>query len=103
MREGTRAFLEKRPAGVEGAIAVADVRGWRAAGAGLRFAIVVSRWNDFVTARLLAGAREALAEAGVADDDVDVVWVPGAFEVAAAARHVADAPPVRPRLSASAA
>jgi 6,7-dimethyl-8-ribityllumazine synthase len=56
---------------------------------GTRFAIVVARWNDFVTARLLAGAREALAEAGVADADVDVAWVPGAFELAAAARHLA--------------
>jgi 6,7-dimethyl-8-ribityllumazine synthase len=56
---------------------------------GGRYAIVVSRWNDFVTTRLLAGAREALAEAGVAADDIDVVWVPGAFEIAAAARHVA--------------
>ena len=62
--------------------------GGRAA-AGARFAIVVSRWNDFVTTRLLAGALEALAEAGVADGDIDVVWVPGAFELAAAARHVA--------------
>jgi 6,7-dimethyl-8-ribityllumazine synthase len=61
----------------------------RAAAGGARFAIVVSRWNDFVTTRLLAGAREALVEAGVADGDIDVVWVPGAFEIAAAARHVA--------------
>jgi len=57
----------------------------------MRFAIVVARWNDFITARLLAGARDALAEAGVADADIDVVWVPGAFELAAAARHVATA------------
>lgn len=55
----------------------------------LRIAIVVSRFNDFVTSRLLTGAREALASAGLADDAIDVVWVPGAFEVAAAARHVA--------------
>ncbi len=58
-------------------------------GVGLRFAVVVARWNDFVTERLLTGAREALAEAGVAADDIDVVWVPGAFELTAAARHVA--------------
>jgi 6,7-dimethyl-8-ribityllumazine synthase len=57
---------------------------------GARFAIVVARWNDFVTSRLLAGARQALAEAGVAEADVDVVWVPGTFEIAAAARHVAE-------------
>jgi 6,7-dimethyl-8-ribityllumazine synthase len=56
---------------------------------GFRFAIVVARWNDFVTDRLLAGAHEALLEAGVTASDIDVVWVPGAFEIAAAARHVA--------------
>jgi len=61
----------------------------RAAAAGLHFAIVVARFNDFVTTRLLHGAREALAAAGVADDAIDVVWVPGAFEIAAAADLVA--------------
>ncbi len=59
--------------------------------AGLRFAIVVARFNDFVTARLLTGAQEALAFAGVVEADVDIVWVPGAFEVAGAAEHVATA------------
>jgi 6,7-dimethyl-8-ribityllumazine synthase len=67
---------------------VATFEGRSTAGGG-RYAIVVSRWNDFVTTRLLAGAREALAVAGVAPDDIDIVWVPGAFEIAAAARHVA--------------
>lgn len=56
---------------------------------GLRIGIVVARFNDFVTTRLLSGAREALAAAGVGDDAVDVVWVPGAFEVPAAAQRVA--------------
>ncbi len=56
---------------------------------GLRIGIVVARFNDFVTTRLLTGAREALAAAGVGDDAVDVVWVPGAFEVPAAAQRVA--------------
>lgn len=56
---------------------------------GSRFAIVVARFNDFVTARLLTGAREALAAAGVASDAIDILWVPGAFEVASAAMHVA--------------
>jgi 6,7-dimethyl-8-ribityllumazine synthase len=61
----------------------------RSVAPGLRFAIVVARWNDFVTTRLLAGAREALIEAGVAAEAVDVVWVPGAYEIAAAARRAA--------------
>ncbi len=56
---------------------------------GLRFAVVVARFNDFVTTRLLTGAREALAAAGVGDEAVDIVWVPGAFDVPAAAQRVA--------------
>src|SRR5690606_37504945 len=62
---------------VEGALAVATFEGTRS-GAGLTFAIVVARFNDFVTARLLSGAQAALAEAGVSPDAVDIVWVPGA-------------------------
>jgi 6,7-dimethyl-8-ribityllumazine synthase len=48
---------------------------------GLRIALVVARFNDFVTARLQAGALEALAAAGVAAGDVDRISVPGAYEV----------------------
>lgn len=57
---------------------------------GLRIAVVVARFNDFVTERLLAGAREALLGAGVAGDDLAVVRVPGAFEVPMAARLAAE-------------
>lgn len=46
-----------------------------------RFAIVVSRYNDSVTSRLLAGAMETLLSHGVADRAIDVAWVPGAFEI----------------------
>lgn len=56
---------------------------------GLRFAIVVSRYNDFVTRPLLAGALAALAEAGVAETDVTVAHVPGAFELPVAAHRLA--------------
>lgn len=55
----------------------------------LKFAIVVARFNDFVTSRLLTGAQEALAEAGVPASSVDVLWVPGAFEIASGAQHAA--------------
>jgi len=48
-------------------------------GAGLRVCVVVSRWNSFVTEKLLDGALPALREQGVADDDIAVVRVPGAF------------------------
>jgi 6,7-dimethyl-8-ribityllumazine synthase len=49
--------------------------------AGLRFAIVVSRFNSFITDRLLAGAMDALTRTGAAEDAVDVIKVPGSWEV----------------------
>jgi 6,7-dimethyl-8-ribityllumazine synthase len=57
---------------------------------GLRFAVVVSKYNEFVTDRLQAGALAALAAAGVAADDVTLVRVPGAFEIPLAAQHAAE-------------
>jgi len=54
-----------------------------------RVAVLVSRYNELVTARLLEGARAALRDAGVAAESVDVVWVPGAFELPAAAAAAA--------------
>jgi 6,7-dimethyl-8-ribityllumazine synthase len=59
-------------------------------GAGLRIGLVVARFNAFVTEGLLAGALAALREADVADGDVTIVRVPGAFEVPLAARALAD-------------
>ena len=59
-------------------------------GAGVRLALVVSRFNEAVTTRLLAGAREALTQHGVNEDDVDIAWVPGAFELPLAARRLAE-------------
>ena len=56
---------------------------------GLRVAIVVARFNDFVTDRLLAGAKDALLAAGAPDAAVDTVSVPGAYEVPQAARAAA--------------
>jgi|SRR5215471_8721204 len=57
--------------------------------AGLRFAIVVSRFNSFITERLLQGALDALQRAGATDQDVDVVHVPGSFELPLAAKKLA--------------
>ena len=57
---------------------------------GLRFAVIVARFNDFVTDRLQAGALEALAAAGVSGDDVIVLKVPGSFELPLAARQAAE-------------
>jgi 6,7-dimethyl-8-ribityllumazine synthase len=56
---------------------------------GLRFAIVVSRFNAFVTERLLNGAMDALTRSGAKAADVDVVRVPGAIEIPLAARYLA--------------
>ncbi len=58
-------------------------------GTGLRVGVVVARFNGYITERLLAGALRALGEAGVADGDVTIVRVPGAFEVPLAARELA--------------
>ncbi|HZR26502.1 MAG TPA: 6,7-dimethyl-8-ribityllumazine synthase [Vicinamibacterales bacterium] len=55
-----------------------------------RFALVVSKYNDFVTDKLQAGAIEALVAAGIAASDVAIVRVPGAFEIPIAAQHVAE-------------
>jgi len=57
--------------------------------AGRRFAIVVARFNETITQRLLAGAIDALRHHGAVDDDIEVVTVPGAFEVPLAARELA--------------
>jgi 6,7-dimethyl-8-ribityllumazine synthase len=56
---------------------------------GLRFGIVVSRFNSFITERLLTAARDALERAGAASENVDVVHVPGAFELPLAAKKLA--------------
>lgn len=50
-------------------------------GTGRRFLLVVSRFNELVTERLLEGARSCLLQNGVAEEDVDVLEVPGAFEI----------------------
>src|SRR5574340_95029 len=59
------------------------------ASAGLKFAIVLSRFNSFVTDRLLAGAMDALARTGCRPEDVEVVKVPGSWEIPLAAKTVA--------------
>src|SRR6476619_3236680 len=58
-------------------------------GAGLRVGVVCARFNDLITERLLAGARDGLVRNGVDDDAVTVAWVPGSFEIPLAARTMA--------------
>ncbi|KAF0816232.1 MULTISPECIES: 6,7-dimethyl-8-ribityllumazine synthase [unclassified Cytobacillus] len=57
-------------------------------GTGLKMAIVVSRFNEFITGKLLSGAEDALKRHGVSEEDVTVVWVPGAFEIPLAAKKL---------------
>lgn len=57
-------------------------------GGGKRLAIAVARFNEVVTEKMLTGAVQALAEAGVQDEDVEIAWVPGAFELPAACREL---------------
>lgn len=60
----------------------------RYAGEGRRIGIAVSRFNELVTRQLLAGARECLLGHGVHDDAIEVIWVPGAWEIPAALRRL---------------
>lgn len=57
-------------------------------GQGRRLAVVASRFNNAITEKLVDGALDALVRHGVSADDVDVVWVPGAWELPAAARRL---------------
>jgi 6,7-dimethyl-8-ribityllumazine synthase len=57
--------------------------------AGLRFGIVVSKFNEFVTSRLLFGATQVLAKAGASEQGIEIVRVPGAFEIPLVARRLA--------------
>lgn len=56
----------------------------------LKFGIVVSRFNDFITSRLLDGAVDALVRHGAGEDDIDVMKVPGAFEIPFAAKKMVE-------------
>jgi 6,7-dimethyl-8-ribityllumazine synthase len=57
-------------------------------GAGKRIAVVISRFNEPITSKLLAGAMDALTRHGTSPEDIDVVWVPGAWELPAGARRL---------------
>lgn len=58
-------------------------------GDGRRFGIVVARFNDLITRPLLAGARDCLVRHGASDDDIEVAWVPGAWEIPSALDRLA--------------
>jgi 6,7-dimethyl-8-ribityllumazine synthase len=58
-------------------------------GDGRRYAVIVSRFNNAITSKLADGAQEALIRHGVASEDIDLVWVPGAWELPFGARRLA--------------
>ena len=58
-------------------------------GDGLRFGVVVARFNDFITNRLLDGAQDALSRHGVKEEDVDIAWTPGSLEIPLVAKKLA--------------
>jgi 6,7-dimethyl-8-ribityllumazine synthase len=74
--------LKGKPVAVEGDLSAA----------GMKFAIVVARWNAVITERLLEGALDALLRSGASRSDIQVVRVPGAWEIPAAARTIANQP-----------
>jgi len=59
-------------------------------GEGLRFGVVVSRFNEFITTRLLEGAKDALLRHGVKEGDIEVAWTPGSFEIPLIAKKMAE-------------
>lgn len=58
-------------------------------GTGLKFGIVVSRFNELLSGRLVSGAQDALGRHGVDEGDVDIAWVPGGFEIPLVAQRMA--------------
>lgn len=58
-------------------------------GKGRRFAIVVSRFNEFITGKLLGGAQDGLVRHGVSEDNITIVWVPGSWETPLVAKKLA--------------
>lgn len=59
-------------------------------GTGLRIALVAGRFNEVVVEKLVSGAADCLRRHGVADDDVEIAWVPGAYEIPLVARRLAE-------------
>ena len=57
-------------------------------GKGLKFGLVASRFNEFFTKKLLEGAQDALLRHGVSQEDIDIAWVPGSFEIPLAAKKL---------------
>jgi len=59
-------------------------------GKGLKFGLVLSRFNEFITKKLLEGAQDALLRHGVNEEDIETAWVPGSFEIPLVAKKLAE-------------
>lgn len=59
-------------------------------GKGLKFGVVVSRFNEIITSRLLDGAKDAFLRHGVSEQDIDVAWTPGAMEIPLVAKRLVE-------------
>lgn len=59
-------------------------------GKGLRFGIVISRFNEIITQRLLEGARDSLLRHGVSEENIDIAWTPGSLEIPVVAKKLAE-------------
>ncbi len=59
-------------------------------GKGLKFGLVLSRFNEFFTKKLLEGAQDALLRHGVSEEDIEIAWVPGSFEIPLVAKKLAE-------------
>jgi 6,7-dimethyl-8-ribityllumazine synthase len=59
-------------------------------GEGLKFGVIVSRFNEFITGKLLDGAQDTLTRHGVKEADIDIAWTPGSFEIPLIAKKMAE-------------
>jgi 6,7-dimethyl-8-ribityllumazine synthase len=59
-------------------------------GKGLKIAVVIARFNEFITGKLLDGAQDAMKRHGVNDIDIDIAWAPGSFEIPLVAKKLAE-------------
>jgi len=94
---GARLFVLKVPAGFGNLAVFSYNENWRQPtkesqlnSTGMKFAVIVARFNAFITERLLAGATDALRRTGAAAADIEIVRVPGAFELPSAAKMLAE-------------
>ncbi|PHT33068.1 6,7-dimethyl-8-ribityllumazine synthase, chloroplastic [Capsicum baccatum] len=83
-----RHCVDQNRSGLFATAAVRELNGSVVSAKGHRFAIVVARFNDLITKKLLEGALDTFKKYSVREEDIDVIWVPGCFEIGVAAQHL---------------